>query len=73
MRTKRALLARIRRLQQLLEGLDTELVQVAIGCEQLTKEERRAYCRAVEEMVQAAKATLVPLQAAVYRQNAFES
>jgi len=64
MRNKRDLLARILRLQQLVEGLSIELVQVAIACEPLTQEERLAYCRAMEDMVHAAKAALVPLQAA---------
>jgi hypothetical protein len=41
MRTKRDLLARIHRLQRLVEGLNIELVQISIGCETLmTKEER---------------------------------
>lgn len=38
-----------------------------MGREPLTQKERVAYCRAVEEMVHAAKAALVPLQAAVDR------
>ena len=59
MRNKRDLLARINRLQQLVEGLNIELVQVAIGCEPFTQEERLAYCRGVEEMVHAAKSALV--------------
>jgi hypothetical protein len=67
MRNKRDLLARIQRLQQLIEGLNIELVQVAIDREPLTQEQRQAYCRAVEEMVHAAKAALVPLQAAAGR------
>jgi hypothetical protein len=67
MRSKRDLLLRIRRLQQLIEGLNTELVQLAIDREPLTQEERQAYCSAVEEMVHAAKAALVLLQAVVDR------
>lgn len=67
MHTKRDLLARIHRLQQLVNGLNIELVQASIGCEPRTKEERLAYCRAVEEMVHAAKAALVRLQVASAR------
>jgi len=58
---------RVHRLQQLGEGLNTELVQVAINREPLTKEERLAYCTDIEETVQAAKAALVPVQAAAER------
>jgi len=39
MRNKRDLVVRINRLQQLVEGLNIELVQVAIGCEPLTKDQ----------------------------------
>jgi hypothetical protein len=43
-------------------GLNTELVQRALGCEPFAQEERQAYCTAIEGMVHAAKAALVPLQ-----------
>jgi hypothetical protein len=65
MRNKRDLQLRIR--------LDSssraciELVQVALNREPLTQEERQAYCSAVEDMVHAAKARLVPVQEAVER------
>jgi hypothetical protein len=61
MRNKRDLLARIERLEQLVERLNTGLVQVAFDREPFTQEERLVYCRAVEEMVHAATAALVLL------------
>ena len=67
MLNRRDLQARIRRLDQLIQGLNIELVQLAVGREPLTKEERRAYCTAIEDMVNAARAAVTTLQAAVDR------
>jgi hypothetical protein len=59
--------ARIRRLDQLIHGVSTELVQRALGCEPFTQEECQAHCTAVEGMVHGTKAALAPLLAAVKR------
>lgn len=67
MHSKHDLQGRIRRLEQLLAGLNTELVRMAMEQEPLTREEASAYLDAIADMAATAKDAIKALRPAVGR------
>jgi len=67
MLSKQDLQDRVRRLEQLVGGLNAELVRLAMGAEPMLECEVRTYLEALQEMATSAKVAASALQTAVAR------
>jgi hypothetical protein len=67
MLTKQDLQARVRRLEQIVGGLNAELVRMAMEQEPMLQCEVRSYLEALQETATSAKLAVVALQTAVAR------